>query len=64
MKFMASVGSTRAQAWYSAKLALISAILYVSAAIIMSIVAWSSKRHHEKNFHTGIPLLCSGIAFM
>ncbi|BDA49379.1 Putative tartrate transporter [Coccomyxa sp. Obi] len=59
-----SLPNPKDQAWYSAKLALISAILYVSAAIVMTLIAWSSKRHHEKNLHVAIPLVCSGIAFI
>ncbi len=62
--FFFCAANPKDQAWYSAKLALISAILYVSAAIVMTLIAWSSKRHHEKNLHTAIPLVCSGIAFM
>ncbi|CAL5226986.1 g9873 [Coccomyxa viridis] len=56
--------SVRDQALYSAKLALISAILYVIAAIAMTYIAWSSKKFNERNWHIGIPLILSGIGFI
>ncbi|CAL8464256.1 g3791 [Coccomyxa elongata] len=59
-----SFADPKDQAWYSAKLSLLSAILYVSAAIVMMLVAWSSKRHRGRNLHLAIPLVCSGVAFI
>ncbi|KAK9808754.1 hypothetical protein WJX72_003060 [[Myrmecia] bisecta] len=58
------VRTVHQQATYSAKLACISAILYVFAALGTILVSWSSKRFQDRRFHISIPLLISGIAFM
>ena len=52
------------QAWYTAKLALISSLLYVPSAVFMQLVAWSSKRFRERNFHAAVPAVIGGIGYM
>ena len=60
----ASAGSLREEASYSAKLALISAILFVAATIAIIVTAYSSSHFQERNFHIAGCLTISGIAFM
>jgi MFS family permease len=52
------------QAWYTAKLALISSLLYVPSAVFMQLVAWSSKHFKERNFHAAVPAIIGGIGYM
>ena len=53
-----------AQSWQTTKNALISCAVYVPVAVTMISIAWSSKRHKERNLHGGIPVLVSGVAFL
>lgn len=52
------------QAWRSAKLALITSILYVPTALAMMGVGWSSRRFEERRWHCSVPLLIAAAAFM
>ena len=56
--------SPRAQSWQTTKNALISCAVYVPVAVTMISIAWSSKKHKERNLHGGIPVLISGVAFL
>ena len=61
---LASAGSLRDDALYSAKLALISAILFVAATIAIIAAAYSSSHFRERNFHIAGCLTVSGVSFM
>ena len=52
------------QAWATARLALLSGLLFLPCACLQLLNAWSSKRWRERNLHAGLPVLVSGIAFM
>ena len=57
-------GTLREAAWYSAKLSLISAILFTFATIAIVAGAYSSSHFQERNIHMACFLTVSGIAFM
>ena len=57
-------GALHVQAWHSAKLALISAVVYVPSAVCMILVGYSAKRFRERNLHCTVPLLIGGVFFM
>ena len=57
-------GTLREAAWYSAKLSLISAILFTFATIAIVAGAYSSSYFQERNIHMACFLTVSGIAFM
>ncbi|KAK9845264.1 hypothetical protein WJX81_001592 [Elliptochloris bilobata] len=57
-------GADREQAWATARLALLSGLLFLPCACFQLLNAWSSKRRRERNLHAGLPVLLSGIAFM
>ncbi|CAL5224155.1 g6792 [Coccomyxa viridis] len=52
------------QAWQTAKIALISTILWVPVGIGMILISYSTKVHNERNLHAGIPGLVAGICFL
>ena len=52
------------QAWHNAKVALITATLYVPTAVAMIAVGWSSRRFEERRWHSFVPLSVAAIAFM
>lgn len=52
------------QAWHNAKVALITATLYVPTAVAMIAVGWSSRRFEERRWHSCVPLAIATIAFM
>ncbi|CAK0780076.1 hypothetical protein CVIRNUC_004930 [Coccomyxa viridis] len=57
-------GTLREAAWYSAKLSLISAILFTLATIAIVAGAYSSSYFQERNIHMACFLTISGIAFI
>ena len=61
---IAGAGSLRDAALYSAKLSLISAILFAVATVAIVAIAYSSSHFWERNFHLAGCLTVSGIAFM
>eukprot|EP00884_Botryococcus_braunii_P015965 jgi/Botrbrau1/3051/Bobra.0070s0046.1 len=63
-KPVASKLEGKAQAAYTAKIALVSALLFIPGASSMWIIGWSSGKFKERNLHGAIPLFMSGIAFM
>ena len=62
--WMLGAGTLREAAWYSAKLSLISAILFTLATIAIVAGAYSSSYFQERNIHMACFLTISGIAFM
>lgn len=59
-----SAGPLKDAALYSAKLSLISAVLFAFATIAIVTVAYSSSHFNERNIHLACCLTVSGIAFM
>ncbi len=53
-----------AQAWGTARLALLSGLLFLPCAVLQLANAWSAKRFRERNLHAGLPVALSGVAFM
>lgn len=43
--------------------ALLSAVPFTVAGVAMVLNAWHSKRHHERRWHTAVPLLVAAIFF-
>jgi hypothetical protein len=52
------------QAWGTARLALLSGLLFLPCAVLQLVNAWSAKRFRERNLHAGLPVALSGVAFM
>ncbi|BDA46973.1 Putative tartrate transporter [Coccomyxa sp. Obi] len=52
------------QVWHTAKIALLSTILWVPVAVGMIYISWSAKHFKERNWHSCIPSLLAGVCFL
>lgn len=56
--------SAGCQALANAKIALLSVAVFAPAAAVMIGNSYMSKHFKERNFHGGVPVVISGIAFL
>lgn len=52
------------QALHNAKVAAVSAVVYVPAAVAMSLNSISARHFQERNWHAAAPTALTGVAFM
>eukprot|EP00884_Botryococcus_braunii_P015350 jgi/Botrbrau1/2499/Bobra.0226s0055.1 len=56
--------SPRDQLLHEARIALISAVLWIPVIIFMLLLAYTSKHFNERNLHCAVPLTVAGVSFM
>eukprot|EP00884_Botryococcus_braunii_P015354 jgi/Botrbrau1/2501/Bobra.0226s0057.1 len=56
--------SPHSQLLHEARVALISAVLWIPVIIFMLLLAFTSKHFKERNLHCAVPLTVAGVAFM